>query len=188
MPGQEYWDSFFDPGAILDHLGVSGDCGDLVDFGFGYGTFSVPAAQRISGTVIALDLEPAMLDATGKLASSLGLENIDLRLRDFAADGSGLADQSVDYAMLFNILHFEAPVSLLREAYRNLSAGGALGIIHWNQDEETPRGPPLDMRPRPEQCRSWAQEAGFEMDGPILDLPPYHYGLLLRRPEIAQPG
>ncbi|RLA29895.1 MAG: hypothetical protein DRR11_14530 [Gammaproteobacteria bacterium] len=181
MPEQDYWDSFFETGPILDKLGVTSACGDLVEFGCGYGTFTIPAAQLISGTVRALDLEPEMLQATNALASASGVDNIELLLRDFVTDGSGLPDQSADYAMLFNILHVEDPLALLREAYRNLSAGGQLGIIHWNHDEQTPRGPPLSMRPRPEQCRSWAEEAGFEMAGEILDLPPYHYGLLLVR-------
>jgi SAM-dependent methyltransferase len=182
MPEQEYWDSFFAPGPLLEQLGLTAACHDLVEFGCGYGTFTIPAAQRISGTVRALDLEPEMLQCTKELAESNGVDNIELLLRDFVADGSGLADQSADYVMLFNILHVEEPVALLHEAYRNLSDGGLLGIIHWNHDEETPRGPPLSMRPRAEQCASWAEEAGFRMEGAILDLPPYHYGLVMRRP------
>ena len=43
----------------------------------------------------------------------------------------------------------------------------------------------LSMRPRPEQCRAWAEEAGFQMEGEIVDLPPYHYGLLMRRREAC---
>lgn len=181
MPKQDYWDSFFAPGPLLDRLGLTSACRDLLEFGCGYGTFTIPAAQRISGTVRALDLEPEMLQSTQQLAASHGVDNIELLQRDFVADGSGLADQSVDYVMLFNILHVEEPLALLIEARRNLSDNGLLGIIHWNHDEETPRGPPLSMRPRPEQCRSWAEEAGFLLEGEIKDLPPYHYGLLMRR-------
>ncbi len=82
--------------------------------------------------------------------------------------------------MLFNILHGEDPVGLLAEAKRNLCPSGLLGVIHWNYDETTPRGPPLDIRPRPEQCLGWAKEAGFTADSDIIDLPPYHYGMVLR--------
>jgi SAM-dependent methyltransferase len=185
MPEQDYWDSFFAPGAILDRLGLTSACHDLLELGCGYGTFTIPAAQRISGTLRAIDLEPEMLQNMQQLAVSHGVDNIERLLRDFIADGSGLADQSVDYVMLFNILHVEEPVTLLLEARRNLSEGGLLGIIHWNHDEETPRGPPLSMRPRPEECRSWAEEAGFQMEGEIVDLPPYHYGLLMRRLEAC---
>ena len=36
-------------------------------------------------------------------------------LRDFMSEGSGLEDSSVDFAMLFNILHVEEPTKLLRK-------------------------------------------------------------------------
>jgi len=41
----------------------------------------------------------------------------------------------------------------------------------------------MDVRPRPEQCRAWAERVGFRLRGPaIIDLPPYHYGMVLERP------
>jgi len=72
---------------------------------------------------------------------------------------------------------------LLREAFRVLKSGGKLGIIHWNYDPTTPRGPAMDIRPRPEQCQDWAESVGFSLLAPgIIDLPPYHYGMALERP------
>lgn len=181
MPDQEYWDSFFEPEMILDRLSLDASCHDLVEFGCGHGTFTIPAARRISGTVTALDLDPAMLESTREYARALGVPNIETVLRDFIASGTGLPDGSIDYAMVFNILHVERPDDLLAEVHRNLSQRGLLGIIHWNYDRETPRGPPMDIRPRPEQCRDWATGAGFTLIGDIVDLPPYHYGLVLQR-------
>ena len=181
MPPQEYWDSFFDVDPILDALLLDSSRRDVVEFGCGYGTFSLPAARRISGRVFALDLDPAMLEATRGNAKEAGLDNIECSLRDFVADGSSLADASVDYAMLFNLLHVDDPVGLLKEVRRNLEEGGLLGIIHWIYDEDTPRGPPLDIRPRPEQCRDWAIAAGFTPLGETIDLPPYHYGMVMQR-------
>ncbi len=70
---------------------------------------------------------------------------------DFIFEGSGLKDQSVNYAMLFNILHAEKPEGLLKEAYRILIPEGKLGVIHWNYDSKTPQGPLMAIRPRPEQ-------------------------------------
>jgi SAM-dependent methyltransferase len=180
MPPQDYWDSFFDVDKILDELRLDASRRDVLEFGCGYGTFTLPAARRITGKLIALDLDSGMLETTRKRADDAGLGNIEYVLRDFVADGSGLADGSVDYAMLFNILHGEDPVGLLAEAKRNLCPGGLLGVIHWNYDETTPRGPPLDIRPRPEQCLGWAEEAGFTADSDIIELPPYHYGMVLR--------
>ena len=40
----------------------------------------------------------------------------------------------------------------------------------------------MAIRPRPEQCCQWAEEAGFRLRAPgIIDLPPYHYGMVLER-------
>ena len=183
MPDEEMWDRFFCASDILSSLGLSADCGDLVEFGCGYGTFTVPAARVIRGTVHAIDIEPEMIAFTRSKAEAAGIGNVRTSLRDLAQDGTGLPNASVDYAMLFNILHAEFPVGLLREAHRVVSPGGQAGIIHWNYDAGTPRGPLMEIRPRPEQCRAWAEEAGFEVvsDG-VIDLPPYHYGIPLRRP------
>ena len=85
--------------------------------------------------------------------------------------------------MLFNILHYEKPLELLGEAFRILQPGGRAGLMHWNYDPKTPRGPTMDIRPKPEQMTEWAQSAGFVLDAnPLIDLPPYHYGLVAKKP------
>ena len=50
--------------------------------------------------------------------------------------------------------------------------------IHWNYDPTTPRGPSMSIRPRPEVCRQWLNQAGFTVSGQIVNLPPVHYGIL----------
>ncbi|MHB8897183.1 MAG: class I SAM-dependent methyltransferase, partial [Thermoguttaceae bacterium] len=153
------------------------------EFGCGYGTFTTAAARVVRGAVHALDIEPDMIAATRSKAEAEGLRNVRVSLRDFVAEGTGLPAASVDYAMLFNILHAESPECLLRECYRVLAPDGLLGIIHWNCDPATPRGPSMEIRPRPEQCRDWAVQAGFESQArEVVNLPPYHYGIVLRRP------
>ena len=183
MPDEAVWRGFFDPDSVLGRLGLTAGCGDVVEFGCGYGTFTIPAARITGGTVHALDIEPQMIEATWRRAAEAGLCNVRAVLRDFMAHGTGLPDGSAGYAMVFNILHGERPVDLLREALRSLRRGGLAAIMHWNHDPATPRGPAMEIRPRPEQCLGWAREAGFVPAGDgIIDLPPYHYGLTLRRP------
>ncbi len=182
MPDESMWSGFFSPAQTLAKLGLTADCRDAVDFGCGYGTFTVLAARLARGTVHALDIEAAMVEATARKAEEAGLGNVRVERRDFVADGSGLPDKSVDYAMLFNILHCEHPEVLLREAWRILSLGGRLGIMHWNYDPNTPRGPSMEIRPKPEQCRDWATAAGFSLAiAEKLDLPPYHYGWVMEK-------
>lgn len=144
MPEESVWVTFFTPEEVLHKLGLSAS-GDVVDFGCGYGTFTIPAAQITSGTVHALDIDAEMVAATKTKAEALGLQNVRTYLRDFVATGIGLADKTADYVMLFNILHAECPGVLLREAWRVLMPGGKTGLMHWNCDPATPR--PVDGYP-----------------------------------------
>lgn len=183
MPAEEDWATFFDTEGVLDALDCDGRCGDVVEFGCGYGLFTAAAARRVSGVVHALDIEPAMVEATARRAAAADLPNVRAVCRDFMTGGSGLPGRTADYAMLFNILHIEDPVSLLTEALRSLVAGGRAGIIHWNYDPATPRGPSMAIRPTPAECQAWAEAAGFEfVRFEPLGCCPYHYGLLVRRP------
>ena len=183
MPAIEQWESYFDPAGILDALGVRHLSGDAIEFGCGYGTFTLATAMRISGRLYALDIDPVMVAATSTRASRSGLKNVVAEQRDFLEDGSGREAKSASLALLFNILHIEDPIALLKETHRVLRIGGLVGVIHWNYDARTPRGPPLTVRPRPEQCRAWAEEAGLRwIRDQALPGSLWHWGMLLERP------
>jgi ubiquinone/menaquinone biosynthesis C-methylase UbiE len=168
---------------MVAKLDCTGPCGDIVEFGCGYGTFTIPAAKATTGRIIAIDIDAVMVAETTRKAARAELQNVVGVVRDFVAEGTGLPDAQAGRAMLFNILHIENPLGLLREAYRVLSPGGEVGIIHWRSDIETPRGPSLPIRPTPEQCREWAERVGFEFarQEPLCCCS-YHWGLVMRRP------
>jgi|SRR3989338_2556399 len=182
MPNEGTWSEFFEPKTIIKTLGIDNTLRDIADFGCGYGTFTIPVAQIVRGKVYALDIEQEMVRETKRKAEERNLGNVEIILRDFISEGSGLKNESVDYVMLFNILHLDNPGRLLSEAYRILRKEGKLGIIHWNYDSTTPRGPPMEIRPQPEQCIDWAMKSGF--NHPVqYDLKPYHYGIVLTKGE-----
>ena len=178
MPEEPLWVSFFSPETILTKLGLTAQSRDIVEFGCGYGTFTVATAAVTNGNVYALDIDARMIEETNQKISRLRMTNVHVDQRDFVADGTGLEAESVGYAMLFNILHAEDPMILLRESHRVLAPRGKVGIIHWNYDADTPRGPAMEIRPRPEQCQKWSVAAGFDLIVPFIDLPPYHYGIV----------
>lgn len=181
MPDEAYWSTFFDPEAALDRLfdGNSTD-GDVVEFGCGYGTFTFPAARRTTGLVTALDIEPDMAVLVRQKTADNGISNVRAEVRDFVSEGTGLPTGSQSHAMVYNLLHLEQPVALLIEARRVLSEGGKLSVIHWRSDIPTPRGPPLEIRPTPDECRKWMEEAGFFAVEPVdvQDCCPFHYALV----------
>jgi len=180
MPDQNMWEKFFDAEKILTTLGLDKHINDVAEFGCGYGTFTIPAAKIINGGIYAIDIDPKAIQTTEEKVKSYKLNNVITVLRDFIAEGSGLKDNSVDYVMLFNILHLENPEDLLREALRILKKGGKLGVIHWNYDPSTPRGPSMEIRPKPEQCIEWARDVGF-INPDQYDLKPYHYGIVFTK-------
>ncbi|MBI1937049.1 MAG: methyltransferase domain-containing protein [Ignavibacteriales bacterium] len=178
MPEETYWETFFDPQFIFSRLQFDNTIEDAVEFGSGYGTFTIPAAKIIKGKLFALDIDEEMIRLLNEKILDKNLSNIIVSQIDFVKEKTELDDNSVDYVMLFNILHAEEPAALLREAFRILKDGGKAGIIHWNYSEETPRGPSLEIRPKPEQCIEWLQTAGFKIASGVIQLQPYHYGII----------
>ena len=182
MPEEAYWETLFDVPLILDRLTFFPQMRDVVELGCGYGTFTIPVARRIAGVLTTTDIDPVMVERTRQRTEEAGLSNVICRQRDVMIDGFGVPPASQDVCLLFNILHGEGPVRLLAEAARILRAGGHVLVIHWRYDRATPRGPDLAIRPRSEQIIAWAGRTGaLSLDGPVLDLPPWHYGLRLQR-------
>ncbi|MDD4920961.1 MAG: class I SAM-dependent methyltransferase [Bacteroidales bacterium] len=149
MPEEAMWSKFFNPVKILKQMGFNADLQSVVDLGCGFGTFSIPASQMTKGTIHAFDIDPEMIGQLQSKIDQLNIKNIDLHFTDFITDGSGFTDNSIDYVMLFNILHHDNPFQILNEVHRILKVGATAGIIHWRSDIPTPRGPQLDIRPKP---------------------------------------
>lgn len=182
MPERDYWESLFDVPGVLDALAIGQELGEVVELGCGYGTFTVPVAHRIGGTLHAFDIDPAMIAETRARLEQAGVGNVRLHERDVFAGGFGLPPASADAVLLFNILHAETPVDLLRLSADVLRPGGVVAVIHWRSDVPTPRGPALSIRPRPEHVTDWAAATGLlvPVTGP-LTLPPWHFGMVLGR-------
>ena len=109
MPDETYWESLFDVPLILSRLGIE-RFHDVAELGCGYGTFTIPIAEAISGTLYTFDVEPEMIARTKERAAGLPVV---CEQRDVMESGFGV---QVDAALLFNILHCEQPIRLLRHA------------------------------------------------------------------------
>jgi ubiquinone/menaquinone biosynthesis C-methylase UbiE len=181
MPSERMWSDFFNVDLILSELQINSKVNDLVEIGCGYGTFTIPAAKQISGKLYAFDIEEEMLGIVGQKLKNEYIDNVILEKRDILTQTTLLAKNSIDYVMLFNILHNESPGEFLVEAHRILKPEGKVGIIHWRSDVETPRGPHLKIRPKPEQILKWVDEQKFSLLKKPVVLEPYHFGLILSK-------
>ncbi len=178
MPDEAYWETLFDVPLVLERLGINDVLGDVVEIGCGYGTFSIPVARAIRGTLHTFDVDPAMVERTRERTGELPPGKVSCELRDVMRDGFGMT--GMDAALVFNLLHCDEPVALLDRAAAAVRPGGRVLVIHWRYDD-TPRGPSLDIRPRPEQIAGWVEQTGrLAPEGISIDLPPWHYGLRFR--------
>ena len=183
MPNEQLWDTFFNPQQILNKMGIDKSIKTLVDIGCGYGTFLIPAANIIQGTVVGIDIESEMIEVCKMKVQEQNIDNIDLICGDISTEVTIQYLEryrgTIDYINLFNILHCEQPSDLLKNAYHIVNAIGKIGIIHWKY-ENTPRGPSMEIRPTPETIIGWAEKAGMSLEK-YVELPPYHFGLVFMK-------
>src|SRR5438477_5900396 len=139
MPEEAYWETLFNVGLILDRLGIDSRLKNVVEMGCGYGTFTIPVAKRIAGTLTTFDIDEAMVERTRQRASRSEAWNVLYIVRDVFADGFWGDAGSKDACLLFNILHCEEPVRLLAAAARVVQPGGLVLVLRWRRDPATPR-------------------------------------------------
>lgn len=180
MPSEATWDVFFKPIDMINKIGINSQIRTLIDIGCGYGTFLLPIAEIVSSKAIGIDIDDAMIEVcrdkiTEHNSSKIQLINGDI-CNDSTLNMQNNYKGEIDFITLFNILHCEEPITLLKNAYNILNYDGRIAITHWKY-EKTPRGPSMEIRPKPEMVIKWALKAGLALDKHV-DLPPYHYGLV----------
>lgn len=100
----------------------------VLDLGCGAGTITTGLAARVApGRVLAIDIDPGVLDVARGAAERAGIDTIDFRVGDvYRLD---LDDDSVDVAHAHQVLqHLGDPVAALRELARVVRPGGVIAV------------------------------------------------------------
>lgn len=168
MPEQDFWETLVDVKKTVTQFRIE-QYHTIAELGCGYGTFTKPIASLIKGRLFSFDIDSEMVASTKQRV--LDLSNVVVEQRDVIEQGF---DCVADAVLLFNILHCEHPEQLLRIA---ATAAPRILITHW-QSVATPRGPSLDIRPRPEQIAAWAGRCKLSV-ADQFKLPPWHFGMVL---------
>lgn len=173
--------SFQNPEEILERAGVKRGM-IVVDIGAGTGYFSIPATKIVGGEgkVYAVDIQPEMLAKLGEKAR--GVENI--LCVPSKEEEIPLRSESMDAALLVNVLHELDGYATLREAWRLLKENGKLVVVDWKK-EPTPIGPPVEERLSEDEARAKLAKAGFKLDS-SFSAGPYHYGLIFKPVELEE--
>jgi len=131
-------------------LALRGD-EDVLDLGSGTGFYTDRIAALTTGTVYALDLDPAMNDhyrARGLPANvKLVLGDITVLLVSAAGEGQALKAESVDLACTIATWHEIGGRLDLQGVTKVLRPRGRLVVIDWRRDTESwESGPPIAER------------------------------------------
>jgi ubiquinone/menaquinone biosynthesis C-methylase UbiE len=192
MPDRDWWHALWpDPDATVRALSVARGM-TVVDLGCGDGYFTAAIARQVApGRVIGVDLDPRMLERAQSTCA--GMTNCEWQTGD-AMQVSQLVSQQVDYILIANTFHgVPDKTALAREVAATLKADGRFAIVNWQPiaREETrvldkPRGPATNLRLAPHQTRAAVEPAGFVQEG-VVELPPYHYGIIFKRTRKSEP-
>ena len=113
---------------IIDHLDPRPGMA-VLDVGCGPGRLTVPLAQRVGdgGQVVAVDIQPGMLDRVREKLAAAGIENVQL-IQAGIGDGP-LGAERFDRAVLVTVLG-EIPdrQAAMREIFDALKPGGLLAV------------------------------------------------------------
>ncbi|HEY7974967.1 MAG TPA: class I SAM-dependent methyltransferase [Ktedonobacterales bacterium] len=150
------------PEKLLRDLGLSEGM-TIADIGCGPGFFTIPAAQIVgpTGMALAADIQGEMLSAVRSRALEHGLANV--RIVKTNDREIPIPPGSCDFALLAFTLHeIEHRASFLHRAARALKPGGRLVTLEWDK-VEGPVGPPQEDRISPDELVADALAAGLHV-------------------------
>jgi SAM-dependent methyltransferase len=142
----------------------------VVDLGAGTGFFEPPLAQAVGpqGKVLALDVEPNMIEHLTSRARDAGLAQVEARV--VAPDDPGLAAGSVDRILIVNTWHHiddrGAYSAKLRDALR---PGGAIYVVDF--EKTSAKGPPAEHKLEPREVIAELEAGGLAAQQVEEDLP-----------------
>lgn len=126
--------AFLVPNEIVKNLSIEEGM-VIADIGAGSGSFVIPLAYFAgnTGRVYAIDINKEVLVKVKKDAASAQLSNIEIIWGDAEkSGGTKLADSSVDFVIISNILfQTENKKGLIEEIRRILKMKGKVAVIDW---------------------------------------------------------
>lgn len=168
------------PDQVVTNMGLESD--DVVaDVGAGTGYFSFRIARQVpEGRVLAVDIQPEMLQLIKERADEEGVDNIELVLGE--VDEPHLPENTVDAALMVDAYHeFSHPWEMMHGIVRALKPGGQVFLLEYRgEDPEIPIRPLHKMTQ--EQVRREMEVFDLEWEA-TLDFLPWQHMMVFRKPE-----
>jgi len=159
------------PGATVADIGA----------GTGYTVGHLSKAVGKSGTVIAIDAEPAMIAYLAKRSADLGPAKV--VPRKVTPESPDLQNDSVDGVVTLNTWHhIGRREAYARKVHAGLRRGGRFVVVDSEIDAED--GPPKEMRVEPGRVVKELESAGFRVQIAHESMP-QHYMIVGHKDEKA---
>ncbi len=169
-------DAYQKPHEVVMALGLK-EGERVADIGSGPGYFALRFARHVgaSGLVMAVDISPEMIVDLNRRIRDAGLANVRTILA--APDDPLLLPASVDLVFICDTWHhIGGQAEYLANLRKALKPGGRVVIIDFKK-EETPVGPPMEMRVARDQVVHELEQGGFRLASEPTFLP-YQYFLV----------
>ena len=169
------------PEELLDLLGIKE--GDVVaDIGAGAGFFSLRAAERVgrTGKVLAVDVQPEMIDGLKMMMKKFGHENI-VPILGNVNDPKLPADR-VDHVLIVMAYHeFSHPVEMMRDVHNAMKRDGQMLIVEYKAETTDSRVDPLHKMSEAEIMQEMPA-LGFRRDR-VIDMIPSQHVFVFKKTE-----
>ena len=145
----------------------------LADIGAGSGSYSFRIARKLPrGKIVAVDIQPEMLDFLKAESAKLGVTNVQPHLGSI--DDVKLPPASIDAALMVDAYHeFDHPVEMLASLRSALKPKGRIYVLEYRaEDDNVPIKPHHKMTEA--QARKEFEAAGFRFVMNKPDLPWQH--------------
>ena len=169
------------PEELLDFLGIKE--GDVVaDIGAGAGFFSLRAAERVgrTGKVLAVDVQPEMIDGLRMMIKKFGHENIVPILGN--VDDPKLPADSVDHVLIVLSYHeFSHPVEMMGHIRKAMKRDAQMLIVEYKAENSDSRVEPLHKMSEAEIMKE-IPALGFRRDR-VIDIIPSQHVFVFKKTE-----
>ncbi|MEO5712818.1 MAG: class I SAM-dependent methyltransferase, partial [Luteolibacter sp.] len=152
----------------------------IADIGAGSGYYTFRISPKVpKGKVVAVDIQPEMLEFLKKRSSELGITNVVPHLGK--EDSVELPAGSLDAALMVDAYHeFSFPAEMLASLYSALKSGGRIYLLEFRAED--PQVPIKALHKMTEaQARLELEAAGFRFVSNRRELPWQHF-LVFEKP------
>lgn len=168
-----------DPSQMLGQLDLKAGL-VVCDMGCGNGFYSLTMAEMVkpSGKVLAVDIQPEMLQMLSRRAVEAKIENIDM-IQGTVSDPK-LPEGEVDLVLMVDVYHeFSHPQAMLAAIRKSLKPDGRIALVEFREeDASVPIKPVHKMSKR--QILKEYEANGFKVGSQYDGLPWQHLMFMIR--------